>query len=123
MPDELVIRMILEEIDEKGGDGFLLDGFPRTRRAGRRARRGARGHGRRLTAALLIDADDETVIQRLSGRRQCANGHLYHVEFDPPKNEDGSATIDGARLVQRDDDEADTIRQRLDDLPRARPSR
>jgi adenylate kinase len=114
VPDELVIRMILEEIDEKGGDGFLLDGYPRSVAQADALAAALEGNGRRLTAVLLIDADDETVIQRLSGRRQCVkNGHLYHVEFDPPKNKDGYCDIDGSRLVQREDDEADTIRRRL----------
>jgi adenylate kinase len=114
VPDELVIRMILEEIDEKRGDGFLLDGYPRSVAQADALAAALEGNGRRLTAVLLIDADDATVIQRLSGRRQCVkNGHLYHVEFDPPKNKDGYCDIDGSRLVQREDDEADTIRRRL----------
>ena len=114
VPDELVIRMILEEIAEKGSDGFLLDGYPRSVAQADALAAALEDNGRRLTAVLLIDADDETVIQRLSGRRQCVkNGHLYHVEFDPPKNKDGYCDIDGSRLVQREDDEADTIRRRL----------
>jgi adenylate kinase len=70
-------------------------------------------NGRTLTAALLIEADDETVIKRLSGRRQCAkNGHLYHVYFDPPKREN-VCDQDGSRLLQRDDDKPETIKKRL----------
>jgi adenylate kinase len=113
VPDELVIRMILEEIEEKGDDGFLLDGYPRS--AGQaEALSDALGEaGRKLTAAMLIDADDEVVIQRLSGRRQCKNGHLYHLDFDPPKNADGFCDIDGTRLFQREDDKPETIRKRL----------
>jgi adenylate kinase len=69
--------------------------------------------GRLLTAVLLIDVDDDEVIRRLSGRRTCVkNGHVYHVEFDPPKNE-GVCDQDGSRLVQRDDDKPETIRKRL----------
>ena len=99
MPDELVIRMILEEIEEKGADGFLLDGFPRSVVQADALAEALDEAGRQLTAALLIDADDETVIQRLSGRRQCKNGHLYHVEFDPPKNARAYCDLDGTRLV------------------------
>ena len=65
-----------------------------------------------LPAALLIEADDETVIKRLSGRRQCRNGHLYHVVFDPPKNE-GFCDQDGKPIVQREDDKPETIKKRL----------
>ncbi len=113
VPDELVIRMILEEIDDKGDDGFLLDGFPRSVGQADALAGALEENGRRLTAALLIEADDETVIQRLSGRRQCVkNGHLYHVDFDPPKH-DGVCDQEGSRLVQRDDDQPETIRKRL----------
>jgi adenylate kinase len=62
---------------------------------------------------LLIDAPDEEVIRRLSGRRTCVKaGHVYHVEFDPPKNE-GICDQDGSPLIQRDDDKPETIKQRL----------
>jgi adenylate kinase len=113
VPDELVIRMILEEIDERGRDGFLLDGYPRSVGQAEALADALEDNGRRLTAALLIAADDATVIQRLSGRRQCKHGHLYHVDFDPPKNEAGYCDIDGTRLVQRDDDQPETIKKRL----------
>ena len=114
VPDDLVIRMILDEIEEKGRDGFLLDGYPRSIAQAEALARALEENGRRLTAALLIDADDDTVIQRLSGRRQCAKaGHLYHVDFDPPKNEHGYCDIEGSRLMQRDDDKPETIKKRL----------
>ena len=87
VPDDLVIRMILEEIDEKGSEGFLLDGFPRSAGQAEALAGALADKGRSLTAAMLIEADDAMVIRRLSGRRQCKNGHVYHVEFDPPKNE------------------------------------
>jgi adenylate kinase len=113
VPDELVVRMILEEIEERGGDGFLLDGYPRTIAQADALGEALDESGRHLTAALYIDADDETVIQRLSGRRQCKNGHLYHVEFSPPKLE-GMCELDNTRLYQREDDKPDKIRKRLD---------
>jgi adenylate kinase len=113
VPDDLVIRMILEEIEDKGRDGFLLDGYPRSIAQAEALAEALEEGGRRLTAALLIDADDDTVIQRLSGRRQCAkNGHLYHVDFDPPKHE-GVCDQDGSRLIQREDDRPETVKKRL----------
>src|ERR671920_1949155 len=70
--------------------------------------------GRSLTAALLIEVDDDVVIKRLSGRRVCTkNGHLYHVDFDPPKRE-GVCDQDGSKLIQREDDHPDTVKHRLD---------
>jgi adenylate kinase len=112
VPDDLVIRMILEEIEDKGADGFLLDGFPRSVGQAEALDEALAENRRRLTAAVLIFVDDGTVIQRLSGRRQCSAGHLYHVEFDPPKN-DGYCDQCGKPLRQRDDDQPDTIKKRL----------
>jgi adenylate kinase len=112
VPDELVIKMIMEEIETKGDDGFLLDGFPRS--VGQADALGGEieRRGRRLTAALLVDADDDTVVKRITGRRQCSNGHVYHVEFDPPKHDDVCDQC-GKPLAQRDDDKPETIKKRL----------
>jgi adenylate kinase len=115
VPDEVISDVIAERIDSgEADDGFLLDGFPRTIGQAEVLERTLDERGRRLTAALLIDAPDEEVVRRLSGRRTCVkNGHVYHVEFDPPKNE-GVCDQDGSRLVQRDDDKPETIARRLD---------
>ena len=70
--------------------------------------------GRELTAAILIDVSDDEVVRRLGGRRTCVKeGHIFHVEFDPPKNED-VCDICGARLEIRDDDKPEVIRNRLE---------
>jgi adenylate kinase len=113
VPDDLVVSMILDEIEEKGAEGFLLDGFPRTIKQADKLAEALEESGRRLSAALYIDADDETVIKRLSGRRQCANGHLYHVDFDPPKNP-GFCEQCNRPLQQREDDQPDKIKRRLE---------
>jgi adenylate kinase len=112
VPDELVIEMILEKIADEGDDGFLLDGFPRTIGQADALGEEMEKRGRRLTAALLIEAPDEVVVERLSGRRQCSNGHLYHVKYDPPKHENACDQC-GRPLVQRDDDRPEAIRERL----------
>jgi adenylate kinase len=115
VPDELICRVIEERLDSgEADDGFLLDGFPRTTPQAEMLEQALDNRGRSLTAVLLIDVTDEEVIRRLSGRRMCVkNGHVYHVEFDPPKNE-GICDQDGSRLVQRDDDRPETIRNRLE---------
>jgi len=110
--DDLVIAMILEKVEEEGEDGFLLDGFPRTIPQAEALAEELEKRGRRLTAALLIDAPDDLVIQRLSGRCQCSNGHLYHVDFDPPKKE-GVCDQCGRPLNRRPDDEPEKVRTRL----------
>jgi adenylate kinase len=114
VPDDLIGSVIEERLDSgEADDGFLLDGFPRTIGQAEMLERALDKRGRRLTAALLIDAPDEEVVRRLSGRRTCVkNGHVYHVEFDPPKNE-GVCDQDGSRLVQRDDDKPETVQKRL----------
>jgi adenylate kinase len=113
VPDELVIAMILEKIEEEGDDGFLLDGFPRNASQADALGEEVEKRGRRLTAVLLIDAPDDEVIRRLSGRRICSEGHVYHVENDPPKHE-GVCDQDGSRLIQRDDDKPETVQKRLE---------
>jgi adenylate kinase len=112
VPDDLVIAMILEKVEEEGGDGFLLDGFPRTVPQADALARELEGMGRRLTAALLIEASDDVVVARLSGRRVCSAGHVYHVDDDPPKH-DGVCDQDGKPLTRRKDDEPETIKKRL----------
>jgi adenylate kinase len=114
VPDELICRVIMERIDTtEAEDGFLLDGFPRTIGQAEALNSALDGRGRTLTAVLMIEVPDEEVLRRLTGRRVCAkNGHLYHIEFDPPKH-DGICDEDGSRLIQRDDDKDEVIGERL----------
>ena len=110
--DDLICKVLFARIDDEGDDGFLLDGFPRTIPQSEMLEESLENRGRRLTAALLVEAPDEVVIQRLSGRRVCSNGHTYHVDFNRPKHE-GVCDIDGKPLFQRDDDKPDTVKKRL----------
>jgi adenylate kinase len=114
VPDELVIDLIVDRIGaDDARDGFILDGFPRTR-----AQADALGEafdklGRRITAVLLFDVPDEDLVSRISGRRvSVKTGRVYHVESDPPKHE-GRCDVDGSRLVQRDDDKPEVVEKRL----------
>src|SRR5213592_165580 len=115
VPDDLICRVIMQRVDsDEAADGFLLDGFPRTVGQADTLDAALDRRGRGLTAALLIEVSDDEVIKRLSGRRVCVKaGHLYHVDFDPPKNE-GVCDQDGSRLVQRDDDKPETVKHRLE---------
>jgi adenylate kinase len=115
VPDEVIIGLVIERVQQDDcADGFILDGFPRTVEQANALDAELDRMGRKLTAALFIDVPDDEVVRRISGRRQCVKNeqHVYHVEFDPPKNE-GVCDQDGARLIQRDDDQPDTVKHRL----------
>jgi adenylate kinase len=110
--DDLVIAMILDKIEQEGDDGFLLDGFPRNVAQADALCEELERRGRKLTAALLVDAPDDIVIKRLSERRQCSGGHLYHLSYDPPKHADKCDQC-GKPLHQREDDRPEVIEKRL----------
>ena len=114
VPDELLIGMILECVQEDGcKDGFLLDGFPRTAGQAEALDEALGKLGRKLTATLLIEVPDDNIVRRLSGRRVCKkDNHVYHVDTNPPKHE-GVCDIDGSKLIQRDDDKPETVQKRL----------
>jgi adenylate kinase len=115
VPDEVIVGVIAERIaSSEALDGFILDGFPRTTPQAEALDAKLSELGRAVTAVLLIDVPDDEVVRRLGGRRTCAdNGHVFHVEFDPPK-EEGVCDIDGSELLTRDDDKPEVIRKRLE---------
>jgi len=114
VPDEVIVGMIGERIESpEAADGFILDGFPRTAPQAEALAAKLSELGRGLTAVLLIDVDDSEVERRLGGRRTCTDqGHVFHVDFNPPKAE-GVCDVDGSELVVRDDDKPEVIRHRL----------
>jgi adenylate kinase len=115
VPDEIIIGMIGARVRaEDAREGFLLDGFPRNQQQADALGEALDRMGHRLSAVLLIEVPDEEVIRRLAGRRVCVkSGHVYHLEFDPPKHE-GICDQDGSRLIQREDDKEETISRRLE---------
>ncbi len=114
VPDDVIIGIIAERIQEDDcADGFILDGFPRTIPQAQALHDQLEGMGRDVSAALLIEASDEDVIKRISGRRCCVKaGHVYNVHCDPPKRE-GVCDQDGSRLEQRSDDDPEKVKRRL----------
>ena len=115
VPDEVTIAMVRDRIgqDDAAG-GFLLDGFPRNVAQAEALNEILGRMNAPLDAVLELKVDDEEVVRRLSGRRTCRQcGHVWHQEFDPPK-EDGVCDKCGGQLFQRDDDQPETVQHRLD---------
>jgi adenylate kinase len=113
VPDDVIIGVILERMGEGNGGGVLLDGFPRTVAQAEALDAALAERARDLSAVLLIDVPEEDLVRRISGRRVCENGHVYHVEHNPPEKE-GVCDADGTELSQREDDREDTVRKRLE---------
>jgi adenylate kinase len=115
VPDEVIIGVIAKRFESpEAADGFILDGFPRTTAQAEALDEAMDRLGRELTAAILIEVSHEEVVRRLSGRRTCVKGgHIFHVDFDPPRKE-GVCDICGGQLVVRDDDKPDVVRHRLE---------
>ncbi|MCC7276999.1 MAG: adenylate kinase [Chromatiaceae bacterium] len=108
--DDIIIGMVKERITQDDcGQGFLFDGFPRTL-AQADALRDAAIY---VDAVVEIDVADEEIIKRMSGRRvHLGSGRTYHVLFNPPR-EEGKDDVTGEDLIQRDDDQEDTVKARL----------
>ncbi len=110
--DELVIGLLNDRIArEDAAGGFILDGFPRNV-AQAEALVQELGDDA-LDAAVLIVVDDDEIVRRISGRRTCPQQHVYHVDDNPPRIA-GICDQDGEALIQRDDDQAEVVRNRLD---------
>ncbi|MGH2452459.1 MAG: adenylate kinase [bacterium] len=123
VPDAVMIGLIQERLDRADArQGFTLDGFPRTLHQAQALERLLETMARAIDRAVEFRIDEDTVIRRLTGRRVCtAAGHIYHVEFAPPRQE-GICDRDGTPLRQRDDDQPDVIRRRLEVYRREIPA-
>ena len=108
--DDIILGLVKERIQQPDcSNGFLFDGFPRTIPQAD----ALKTQGVEIDAVVEIDVDDEEIIKRMSGRRvHAASGRTYHVVFNPPKVE-GKDDVTGEDLIQRDDDQEDTVRKRL----------
>lgn len=108
--DDIIIGLVKERIKEADcAKGFLFDGFPRTIPQAE----AMRDAGVNLDFVIEIDVPDAEIIERMSGRRvHVASGRTYHVKFNPPKVE-GKDDVTGEDLIQRDDDQEETVKKRL----------
>jgi adenylate kinase len=115
VPDEVIIGIISERVQGPDAeDGFILDGFPRTVPQAEALDAAIDKLGRKMTAAILIEVPTDEIVKRLSGRRTCEQGgHVFHVDFNPPKQE-GVCDVDGSPLIVRDDDRPEVVQKRLE---------
>jgi adenylate kinase len=115
VPDEVTNAMIRDRLSkDDAAAGFLLDGFPRNVAQAGELDMLLTDLGVGLDVVLDLDVDHDEVVRRLSGRRTCkACGHVWHVEFDPPRTPDVCDRC-GGQLYLRDDDHPETVRHRLE---------
>jgi adenylate kinase len=107
VPDEIIVEMAKPYLDD--ADSWLLDGFPRNEAQAEALNQALQDIGEDLDAVIALEAPDDALVDRLSGRRQSqATGKIYHFEFDPPPEDDEGP------FVQRDDDAEEAIRRRLE---------
>lgn len=114
VPDEVVIGLIRERLGAKDSQqGFILDGFPRTVGQAEALEKMLQGMSRKIDSVLNLEVEEDELLRRLSGRRTCERcGTGFHLQFSPPQAE-GICDACGGRLIQREDDQENTIRRRL----------
>lgn len=114
VPDELTVSLLLDRIHrEDCKDGFILDGFPRTIPQAEKLTEALEAEGQKVDAAVDVDVPDEVILDRMSGRRVCPScGASYHIRNLRPKVE-GICDRCHAELIQRPDDNAETVSKRL----------
>ena len=111
VPDEIIIDMTKPYLDDN--DSWILDGFPRNKEQARALDEALEEIDEKLDKVVVLEAPDDVLVERLSGRRQSeATGEIYHVEHNPPP-EEGSEEDPGP-FVQREDDTEEAIRNRLE---------
>ncbi len=115
VPDELVINLIAERIDaEQGGQGFILDGFPRTIAQAEALDRLFKDRGKKVDSVIVMEVDDEALVERIAGRFACAEcGEGYHDRYKLPKVDGVCDRCGSTQFVRRSDDNEDVVRARL----------
>ncbi|MHA4820013.1 adenylate kinase [Streptomyces aculeolatus] len=116
VPDEVTVGMAWDRMEQPDAEGgFLLDGFPRNVAQAVSLDGLLKEAGLELDAVLDLEVPEDEVVKRIAGRRICRNdsSHVFHVTYSPPERE-GVCDICGGELYQRDDDNEDTVRRRLE---------
>lgn len=114
VPDELVVDLVVDRVaqdDAKGG--YVLDGFPRTIPQAEALDAALAKIGEKMDYAINVEVPDENIVNRMSGRRACVScGGTYHIKYNPTKTE-GVCDACGGQLILRDDDQPETVKNRL----------
>ncbi len=114
VPDELVVDLVIDRIkDADCMKGFIFDGFPRTIPQAEALTKALNNQNEKIDYAIEIAVPDENIIRRMSGRRACLGcGATYHEKYNPPKVP-GICDKCHSKLVLRDDDKPETVKERL----------
>lgn len=114
VPDELVVDLVVDRFKNPDCiNGYVLDGFPRTIPQAEALESALKAIGETVDFAINVEVPDENIINRMSGRRACVGcGATYHIKYNPPKVED-VCDICGEKLILRDDDKPETVKNRL----------
>ena len=114
VPDSVVVDLIMDRFKEADcANGYVLDGFPRTIPQAEALDNALKANGEKVDFAINVEVPDENIINRMSGRRACVGcGATYHIKYNPTKVE-GVCDACGEKLILRDDDKPETVKNRL----------
>ncbi len=114
VPDELTVDLVMDRLaQEDCADGYILDGFPRTIPQAEALDRALSAKGEQLDRAVDVDVPDDSIVNRMSGRRACQGcGATYHIQFNPSQKGE-FCQVCGEKLILREDDKPETVQKRL----------
>ena len=114
VPDELVVDLVVDRVKQDDcKNGYVLDGFPRTIPQAEALDKALAALGEKMDYAINVDVPDENIVKRMGGRRACVGcGATYHIKYNPTKVE-GICDVCGEKLILRDDDKPETVKNRL----------
>lgn len=114
VPDQIIVEMMADAIMKAPDAGFILDGFPRTVNQATELTKSLASANQKIDVILNLQIDDQVVVKRMAGRRSCPQcGAVYNIEKFKPKVE-GVCDNDGTKLIQRPDDSAEVVANRLE---------
>ncbi len=114
VPDQIIVEMMADAIMKAPDAGFILDGFPRTVNQATELTKSLASANKKIDVIMNLQIDDQVVVKRMAGRRSCPQcGAVYNIERFKPKVE-GVCDNDGTKLIQRPDDSAEVVANRLE---------